>query len=260
MTMDCNDFLKHVEGFLNGELPAFERREAEAHLAACASCRRLAAPPVEPPGDLTGSILALTSGSPCGQSEHLLCDHVDGASAPADAELMRQHLEHCADCAALARVLVRMSETLPELAEVEPDPAFLPDVLRATLPARVRAGRRLAAWSESWRRLLQRPRIAWEGAYLGTIVMVLLFGVPGSPLAAVPRQALELARTDPAHELKAPVVEIEIRITNGFKDARGALRRIKADLGTVWSDLASDKASDEDETPTAERTPRGDRT
>ena len=259
--MDCRGFLDRLEDFLEGKLTGAERRAAERHLGGCPSCREFEGlthpelPLGEPPGNLAGSIFELTSGSPCTRAEGLLCDHVDGRTQPVDAELMRLHLDRCADCAALTRVLARMSEELPSLAEIAPDPAFVNDVLRATLPAHTRWTRRLVRWSEAWRQVLQRPRIAWEGAYLGTFVLAVIFWVPGSPLAAVPQKALELARTNPAEELKVPVAEIETRISNGLQDAwrvtvrkaGGAFERIKTDLGTVWDRLASEKETDEEE-------------
>lgn len=274
LNVDCAGFLETLEGFLEGKLAGAERRAAERHLDRCPSCREIerlarSGPPViDPPADLAGSVLELTSGSPCARAESLLCDYVDGRAEKIDAELIRLHVGSCPDCAALSRVLARMSQELPSLAEIAPDPGFLRDVMRATLPVHARLAQRLGRWRDAWQGLLQRPRIAWEGAYLGTFVLALVFGAPGSPLAAVPQKALELARANPVRELKAPVVEIEARVSVGFQDAwqttgrkaTGTLERIKSDLGTVWDRFASEEENDEDEASPAERGPaQGDR-
>lgn len=267
--MDCRDFLDRLDRFLEGKLTDAERRAAEDHLGDCRSCRvieRLARtdlPPLDPPDDLTESILHLTSGSPCASAESLLCDHVDGTARAVDAELTRLHLDGCKECAALARTLVLMSEELPSMAEIEPDAGFVDDVLRATLPLHARLGRRFARWNRAWQQVLRRPRIAWEGAYLGTFVLVMIFAVPGSPLAAVPQKALELARTNPAVELREPMVEIEVRISGAWqvtgRRASGAFEQIKTDLGTVLDRIASQKESDDDASPAKDGPAQGDR-
>ena len=41
-----------------------------------------------------------------------------------------------------------------------------------------RGSRFLERFAEAWRHLLDRPRIAWEGAYLGTFVLALAFLIP----------------------------------------------------------------------------------
>jgi hypothetical protein len=174
---------------------------------------------------------------------------------------MRGHLGGCRACAALAGALQHMAEELPELAEVEVDDAFVGDVLAATLPHHVRAKRRLDAWTERLQRLLSRPRIAWEGAYLLTTFVVLLFGTPGSPFANVSKKALAIARTDP-YTIQRPVVQLENRVSQGLQNAwqstevgvrslagdvavqsNSAYGNIREEFGTLWLRLASDGAT-----------------
>jgi anti-sigma factor RsiW len=143
---------------------------------------------VEPPDGLADAVLARTSGSACRAAEVLLPDLVDEALHGTDAELVRLHLERCSGCAAAARALLALRHALPAMAEVDPGRPFTEGVLARTTHA---PWRRLAA---SFRRLLLRPTFAMEGAYLGSVILVALVGLPGSPLRDVPRQTSSAVR------------------------------------------------------------------
>jgi hypothetical protein len=151
--------------------------------------------------DMIQSILRRTSGSPCRRAEALLCDHVDGTLEELDARLVQGHLDHCAGCRDLAATLAGMQPTLAEMAEIEPAEDFVEGVLAATLPWPARLRRRFRSLGEEWVRLLRRPRIAWEGAYVGTMLLLLVFGTPLSPFSNVPSRALDLARENPVRSL-----------------------------------------------------------
>lgn len=151
--------------------------------------------------ELTQSILRRTSGSPCRRAEALLCDHIDGTLEDLDARLVQGHLDHCAGCRELSATMVEMLPTLAEMAEIEPAEDFVEGVLAATLPWPARLRRRFRLLGEEWVRLLRRPRIAWEGAYVGTMLLLLVFGTPLSPFSNVPSQALDLARENPVRSL-----------------------------------------------------------
>lgn len=177
----------------------------------------------EPPGDLTGAILRATSGPACGSARELVCDWVDGTLQEVDRELVAMHAAACPACAALAGVLRAMSADLPLLAERDPGPAFTASVLAATA-----AGRRLpltARLAAAWQGLVQRPRFAWEGAYIGAFIMVLLFGGSTSPLAGIPQRALALASLNPVEEIREPVSRLEEsvsgEVTEAWSTARG---------------------------------------
>lgn len=286
--MDCRTFHDRLEDFLDGKLSPDEHRAVEEHLRACADCRELDRlvnvdlnlPAVEPPPGLTEAILRRTSGSPCERSRQMLCDYVGASLGPVDAELVRLHVEGCEDCRKLAAVLLRLSEELPLLAELQPDARFVDDVLSMTLPL----GTRLSRWlSGTWKSLAQRPRLAWEGAYVGTIVLLMIFGIPNSPLAGVPKKALDLAKVNPVTELSEPVANLETQVTSGVLTAWQAtggkvaatsrevasdvgqvssatFENIKTDLGTLWNRITSDTETDEDTGSTKdEDTTQGDR-
>ena len=275
--MDCRDVQDRLDDLLGGRLTAEERRPVEEHLRRCPDCRGLEAlvrresklPAVEPPPGLAESILASTSGSPCARARELLCDFVDQSLEDVDAELVRLHLEACQECAALSRAVARMTEDLPMLADLEPDARFVDDVLAATLPFRTRLARRLFRLPPGWVRLFQRPRFALEGAYIGTFILVLVFGTPGSPFAGMPRQALEMAKTNPVEKLKGPVTELEAGVSSGVQSARQDLRKkmagvsrelatgltskssnalesVKEYFGTLWERLTSEQETDDD--------------
>ncbi len=107
------------------------------------------------------------------------------------------HLQHCTGCREMARTLAMLSQTLPEMAEIRPDPGFVADVVRATSrPATGLAGL-LARMRGRIAALLARPRFPMEAAYAGMVVVWLLAGTSISPLRGLPGRALELTRVNP---------------------------------------------------------------
>ena len=192
--MECTQFSDRLEALFDGTLPDEARTGVEAHAGTCPRCHELYTlmgvdlerPSIETPRGLTESILARTSGRACGRAQTLLGDHVDGVLGSLDRELVGAHLQQCHECAALARVLTRLDEDLPVFAELRPDAALVDDVLART----VRPARWSAMWD--WRRLFERPRIAWEIASVTTMAIWLVFGASWSPLRATPVQALAL--------------------------------------------------------------------
>jgi hypothetical protein len=108
----------------------------------------------------------------------------------------------------VAEVLASLAVDLPRMAEVDPGPAFAAQVARraASVPRRSR----LLDLRPVLEALLQRPRLAWEAAYVAAFALFLLFGLPGSPLADVPDKALAVARANPVQAAAAaiqPVVQ-----------------------------------------------------
>lgn len=212
--MHCRDFERRLAALLGDELPAAERAACARHLALCGACRELAeaaaaceATPIEPPADLVESVLAQTTGPACPAARQRLAAR-DAATPGDERLLLERHLESCADCRALARALGAFARDLPRLAEVRPDARFVADVLAATLPVEVQLWR---WWRRRWRRWAHRPRFAFEVAYAGVVVLVLAVGTPGSPLEALPRQALELA-SDPRPPVQHTVTAVDKRL------------------------------------------------
>jgi hypothetical protein len=262
MKMDCHTLLERMDGVRNGTLTGDERRAAEEHLAGCADCR--AALRVEPPADLTETILARTTGRTCDSAHRRLCDYVDRLLEPLDGELVGRHIDTCRECAGLTRTLERMALDLPSLAELQPDERFVGDVLARTSAPRVERLDWAARISEIWEQLVRRPRFALEGAYIGTFVLVLLIGIPSSPLAGVADKALRLTNVNPVVELREPMVRVETEVadrvshawSSGASTVVGASRQVADDvgrfsedtfntvtgrIGTFWDQLASDQ-------------------
>jgi len=166
-----------------------------------------------------------------------------------------------------------LSVELPQLAELPLDDGFLDDVLARTSSRRPR----LTGWAdrmaEAWESLVQRPRLAWEGAYVATLLLLLIFGTPNSPLAGVPAKVIELARINPVQQLKQPAAELTAELEQSWealgvetawrssgqwvagKSKEGAssvavlsgstLVKLK-ELGTLWPDGASESGQNDE--------------
>jgi anti-sigma factor RsiW len=195
--MDCRGFEDRIDAFVVGLLPSEEQEAAEKHLNACAQCRALLgivrgesdmlAPELS--DDLALSILRRTSGPVCRGAERRLCDWVDGNLGADDQEIIALHMTHCPDCSALAAALTELKETLPGMATLEPDIHFTADVLQATVGwrSRARGAQGFVRLREWWSRLICRPRIAWEAAYVGALLVMLALGNPALLLQHAPR-------------------------------------------------------------------------
>jgi len=244
MTFDCqkiNELLgDYLDGCLSGEaLDAFNE-----HIGNCAGCRehiRFAEqepgdPAFSPPPDLAGMILENTSGSVCGSARPKLVDHVDSQLEEVDDQILALHLEHCGDCDELVTILKRLPQDLPLLAEMEPDGRFVTDVLSKTIHAQPRARRWASFLADQWRGLLQRPRLAWEGAYLTTCLLILIMGGPSSALATLSTMTQEI-RTIDTEELLDPVDRLEQGLVNG---AGSAWKRSSGTIVNVWKNTTEE--------------------
>ena len=176
--------------------------------------------------DLTRRVLEQTSGSACPGAHERLAPLADGMLPPGDDALVRMHLTHCQECARVLEAVTWLTKVLPTLAEAEPDAAFTRDVMAVT--AQVRSP--FASWTawigrarDAARAMLARPRLPLEGAYIGAVVVWLLFGTSFSPLRDVPGQAARLARINPAAVAQAAVVPIPRFLSNPADSARALL-------------------------------------
>lgn len=155
------------------------------HVAACASCGAWAARFADGAAiwheqnasSLVASVLAQTSGPACERARLLLASAPDDDLAPDDHLLVGGHLERCADCRAFASLWDSVASALPSLAALEPDASFVDDVL-----ARTSRRPTWRWWADdvraAWLRVVERPRFAWEVAYVCTLCWLLIFGNP----------------------------------------------------------------------------------
>jgi predicted anti-sigma-YlaC factor YlaD len=273
MVASCQAFIDRLDDLLEGRLIGPELHAVRDHIRICAPCRLMTRQSGEdlgasPPLGLTADILRRTSGPPCASAQRRLCDYVDGVLEAIDTELVRNHMGGCEECAALSRVLNGLSMDLPLLAELAPDNRLADDIISRTLPQRHRSLRWVMRAVEAWQRTINRPRFAWEGAYIGTLFLFLVFATPGSPLAGVPQRALELASVDPVATLRPPVARLEARVstrvesvwdttreevTEAWREMAGdaarlrsaAIERIKSELGTFLERAPSDPKNNE---------------
>ena len=268
----CRTLAEGLDDLLEGRMTPDERRAALAHLESCAACGELrslladASAPIEPPDDLVGAVMRRTSGSPCGGARARLCDHVDGLLGPVDAGLVRMHLDACAECAGLAAVLARTAVGLPSLAERDPGFTLVPAVLARTTLRETPGARVARGLADAWGRIARRPRIAWEGAFVGSIVLLLLFGIPSAPFAGVPERALGLVRSArealPADAARRQVPRIRTAVRATWQETKteihGRARQVTTDierrssatwdglkqkLGTLWGTIASQQTN-----------------
>ena len=239
--MDCRELEGRLEALLDGELSEPERRRCEGHLEGCPSCRELVEPlrrAAAPPDDLVDAVLARTSGPACGRAEEQLCGWLDGELAATERRLVEAHLDSCDGCRALAAAVSRLRAELPRLAELRPDPGFVGAVLRATLPPRVQLRR---WWAATWPRWVRRPRFASETAFIATLVLAVVVATPGSPLAALPTRALDLARTDPLERLGAPLEALEEGFATQVRKPLGARYADGAATVLAWARAAEER-------------------
>jgi len=242
--MHCTEFQERLFEWLEGRLGAAEVERMQSHAAGCLRCRELeelatgdaGLPAVEPPDDMVASIMAQTTGGACDRALLLVSERLDAASADVTGSadvagsveadpLLEMHLESCAECASLAGALERLQRELPAMAEMEPDPGFVSDVMAATIgaavPVRVAAplqeatpaphlvsrpafdwrewvqGLPLAApVSAFFERLTLRPRLAFEGAFVGTLAFVLVIGLPSAGVAELPSRLMAGVRQE----------------------------------------------------------------
>jgi predicted anti-sigma-YlaC factor YlaD len=241
LTVDCQVFGARLTAYVANRLTAGERLAADEHLRACAACRALVALArleprdcaVEPPGDLLESVLGRTSGSACAAARDRLAERVAEPLEAGDERLVLGHVERCADCAALARILACLARDLPRLAEVEPDARLLAEVLARTSRRPTWTARAL----DAWQRLAQRPRLALEGAYVGTVVFLLIFGLSNEPAAAT-RRALDSLRQPPA-AATTTWRHAQSLASAVARTSASTLSSLRAQLGTLWLGAAS---------------------
>jgi hypothetical protein len=188
--MNGHNFEDPLIDYLDGKLGIEEQGVVEMHLKSCERCRQLLTIlrgnldilTPESSEDLARSILDRTSGSTCGRVQELLPELVSENLGSEDAYLVCAHLEHCSGCQALAATLRELAVELPAMAEVLPDSDFADSVLSVTRWSRRGPVARPVIRDPWWKLFLERPRFAWEAAYVGTLLLTFVLWNPWLPL------------------------------------------------------------------------------
>lgn len=154
-----------------------EREEAvAAHLADCEACRAFEASLAGPLDVHEIDLAGPASRAACEQVASEFSRYVEGDDA-IDAELLAAHCETCPTCEAMVAVWPAIADELVALREIDPGAGFVEAVVARTSGATPGALDRARAVVGA---LLARPRIAWELAYLGAILVWLV--APGLDL------------------------------------------------------------------------------
>jgi len=143
---------------------------------------------------MTSAVLARTTGSVCQRALALVGGRPDEPLDTQTTALVAGHLGHCEQCRAIEQTLAETRDVLATLAEIEPRSEFAAQVVAATSGRRVPARRptwaglsQRWAWAGAlrdraaftWDRVLARPRLSLELAYLATVLLVIIIGNPG---------------------------------------------------------------------------------
>lgn len=259
--MNCREFEQALDFVFAGDRAGESEagRDLEVHAAECSECRELlelARLPQPETIEAAGWALGGSSQGACRQAEAGLNEFVLGqAPVGTDRDLLAEHLRHCPACAALAGELELLSADLPRLAILEPEVSLVASVLRRTLPVPVRLRR---WWASTWPTWVRRPQFAVEISYAATMLLIVLVGLPGSPLQAMPERAVELVRAEPMSRLGAlpnraeEEIAARLRATvgEGKQTATAWTEEAMAGLGTLRREVASWFVTTQDEPTT----------
>jgi hypothetical protein len=245
--MTCNRLADKLEHYLSGALPEDENCDLEKHLKTCRACSALLEGLVdemqaEPASgdEFVRDILSQTVPEVCGKVTEFLCDYVDGKLRGENSHLISGHIAHCPHCSALSHELARLNSELPEIGNIEPEPWFTGEVLRETSGKQGVYLTISARMETLWQRLVQRPRFSWEAAYLGVLLLFLVFG--GTPaksidslrqfnLASMQLSTTDLLQTGPR---LFPAFLLEARET-GLESLRTELETGRLSVQRAWT-------------------------
>jgi hypothetical protein len=185
----------------------------------------------ETDADVAAPVMAATGGTPCDRARALLASSRDAALNATDADLLAGHAARCTECRMFAATLAAVTDALPTLAEWDPGPGFAAAVLARTSlrQADPSWGDR---WRAAWQRLVQRPRFAWEAAYVVTLCWLLIFGHPINALDWTTARVSAVAR----ETVPARVRVVQTRVVSWRE-------RVSADVDRVVSLVASGRES-----------------
>jgi hypothetical protein len=222
--MDCQSFLRHLPGYLSGDLRDALFAELAEHEAACGTCHEEAVAAME--AGLTASepsrsalfpvasVLERTVYSDCLYVERRLAQALDGALPAAIARGVAGHLERCASCRAMSDVLSELPERLAAFPTATVDRSFTREVLRKTLgPA--------PGFLDVLRAFWRKPEFLWEASLTCALVCTLMFGHSATKVR-------EVAAVQPTQVTQAGVKGIADALGSGLEQLQDGLSLVSA--------------------------------
>ncbi|NWG14576.1 MAG: zf-HC2 domain-containing protein [Acidobacteria bacterium] len=246
MKEECSQFESQLSDLLAGILPLPASIRAQEHMSSCRKCRRLYKTAVGEldllaPGagqSLAVEILKKTSGPACQRAQDGISEFIDGALTPGDSRILFMHLQACPSCAEILRTLTETRSAFRPMARIQPGTGFTEEVLAATTRRSVPADPGKTG-SRRWRTdLLHRPRLAWELAYLFTLILLVTVGNPALMSMDALRGKVRFAWTVTAVELErvsaAGLAGVEGTAEHVGERMGRRLAEAEQSLGSLW--------------------------
>jgi hypothetical protein len=242
--MDCRKFESRLEWFLTEKLAPASMQECRAHLESCPACRELMQLAKRDPiqieperiEEFVQAVLEKTSGKSCRQARELMPDYVDGVLTTASRELIEQHLENCRSCQQIHQTLMDLKEVLPGLAQMDPGSSFTWECMDSFRRLQVQPAPSKVWPGRIWSRILSRPRIAWESAY----VLTLMFFVLIKLFAFIPG----LSRIDAINALPSKSIRVSVSMADTIREHLNEWSLSLTDRQDQWAE-ASLKSKEE---------------
>ena len=221
--MNCQNFTDKFAAFVAANLTAQQMHECELHMTSCEHCLELWAVhcgALDESGTVTGQqnlgeIMLAANLDPCSECEALLCDFVDQQLDDTNNALLTMHLETCETCLDTANALIGLNRDLPSLAYIRPPADLLDKILTRTMPWPQRWRNTFSAFSAGLKHMTLRPRFSLEASFMGTILWVIVFGIPvgyiDSAQAAAP--IIDAVRTE-ADQVQGNIGSIGKKVSN----------------------------------------------
>jgi len=237
--MNCRKFESLLELYLAGKLSKDSVQECRVHLNCCAACRELLNLASHEPlqidpsrsEELIQAVLEKTSGRNCGQVLELLPDRVDGSMAREFADLVDRHLENCCSCQKLFQTMKELKEVLPTFSQMDPGSTFTRECMQAIGKLQIQPPQPGFSSGRIWHWLLVRPRLAWQSAYVLTLLLFIFIKV----FAIIPGLPFEEA----AGDLHARSARFGASMATTLKENSGGCIAELANQQDRWANVAS---------------------
>jgi hypothetical protein len=245
--MDCSHFAEILADLQEETLSPGEQSAARAHLAECSVCRRLLEIaggaidilPQDGHDALARSILDRTSGPACVRVESSLWDFIEGELSSEDSHLLSLHLENCPECRSLAEDLVMMQQELPAMVGIDPGESFTQKVVSSTRRLRPYKPTLKDGFRAWWDRMVQRPRFSLEVAYVGALVLFLIFSIPFLSYQSISFDRISSATVQPSAKFIASTwTGVTTYVSDQLSEFASAVVAKKQDASGAFAGLA----------------------